>query len=97
MPSSSTEVWEVVRGLRQRKSVGYDNISIQLVKYCSFTLSVILSSLFNDCIESGYYPDEFKIARAIPIHKSGARDQTLVQSHSFLSLIRYLRDCFTID
>lgn len=74
-PTSSAEVLRVIQGLKHKKSMGYDGVSVQLVKHCSLTLSAILSPLFNDCIAAGYYPTELKVARVIPIYKSGPRDQ----------------------
>lgn len=73
-PSSDTEVHNIIHDLKNKKSVGYDNISTSLVKSCSDILCGITSELFNLCISQGIYPMELKMAKVIPIHKKAASD-----------------------
>ena len=43
----------------------------QLLKRLSPTISPVLRSLFNSCLRLGVFPNELKIAKVIPLFKSG--------------------------
>lgn len=70
-PASTNEVTLLINDLKRKKSCGYDNISADILKTNSVAFSRILSEAFNKILEVGYYPDCLKIARVIPIFKSG--------------------------
>ena len=33
-----------------------------------------LADIFNNCLQNGIFPDKLKLAKVIPIFKSGAKD-----------------------
>ena len=45
----------------------------------------ILLTIFNKCLNKGYYPDAMKIARVVPIHKGG--DTNDVNNYRPISLL----------
>lgn len=70
---SEQEVIEICKSLKSGTAVGYDNVSVDLVKQCAQLISSPLTHIINMSIVSGIVPDELKIARVIPLFKSGDR------------------------
>lgn len=42
----------------------------RILKYVSTDLSLLLTSIFDKCYTEGYFPDELKIAKVIPLYKN---------------------------
>ena len=70
-PCSSNEVSEVIKSLKNGKSVGPNSIPIKLLKILDPYISVNLSNLINESFETGIFPDKLKIAKVIPVFKKG--------------------------
>lgn len=70
-PSSANEVILLINDLKMNKSPGPDKIPAKIIKHNAVSFSRILSESFNLMIQSGIYPDCLKIAKVIPIFKSG--------------------------
>lgn len=71
-PATSDEVSSVIKNLKNKKSVGWDNVSTALLKAGEPVLAPMLALLMNKCLSEGYYPDELKIARVVPVFKKGS-------------------------
>ena len=63
------EVVETISSLNDHKSPGYLDIPICIIKESKYLIAGYLADSFNECIESGNYPDILKIAQVIPLHK----------------------------
>lgn len=70
-PSSSDKVQNLIHNLNNKKSAGFDKISVRIFKSCKEIISPIISKLINLCFETGSYSDVLKIAKTVPIYKSG--------------------------
>ena len=68
---TDTEVKEIIDGLRCGIASGYDEIPMWLVKGSSELISSPLKHVINISINSGIVPDQTKIARILPLFKSG--------------------------
>ena len=53
------------------KACGPFSISTSLLKTLKSVLSVPLQLLFNSSFSTGMVPDQFKVARVVPVHKKG--------------------------
>ena len=73
-PVDSHEVLNVINSLKWNKATGYDDINVNIVKLCSDILSQPLSTIINESFSSGIFPTELKIAKVIPLFKSGNRN-----------------------
>ena len=62
---SSDEISKVIKGL------GWDNINSKVVKSTYHLYIALLTYLMNSSLAQGVIPKEFKIAKVIPIYKSG--------------------------
>ena len=48
----------------------YKYFSPRILKLVCSHISPLLTHLFNKCIHDGYFPDELKIAKVIPLYKN---------------------------
>ena len=67
------------------KSAGYDNIPMSIIKRSIGSISSPLTHIINPSIIQGIIPDESKIARVVPIFKSG--DKALFSNYRPISVL----------
>ena len=65
------EVLDEIGNICESKMYGYDKTSPKIIKWAPDLFAPILLSIFNKCIDMGYYPDSMKIGEVSPIHKKG--------------------------
>ncbi|XP_065642190.1 uncharacterized protein LOC136073861 [Hydra vulgaris] len=70
-PLSPNELQSALDNLKSNTSVGFDNISINVVKSVFHIIETSLYHVFNLFLQSGTVPEKLKIARVLPIFKSG--------------------------
>ena len=68
-----------------RKATGLDSVSARLLKECSDLICVSLARIFNQSIDIGSFPDEWKNARIMPLFKKV--ESRSVPSNCWLILI----------
>lgn len=66
-----SEVLSVLRSLDPKKGAGPDGIPAFFVKECAQSLAFPLARLFNQSLDTGTFPNLWKRATIIPIHKCG--------------------------
>ena len=62
---------EVIKNSTSKKAVGYDGISMAIIKDNRQTLSPVLTHMINTIIRTSKFPDSQKIARVRPLFKKG--------------------------
>jgi hypothetical protein len=72
---SDAEVVSIIKQLKPKDSVGYDGISIKILKQCACTISKPLTHIYNELLTSGICPERCKLAVVRPIHKKGDSDE----------------------
>ena len=70
---SSSWVERELRSLKRSKTTGPDNLPPGLLKDCGDAISNQLCHLINLTLQTGVVPNEWKIAKVIPVFKSGDR------------------------
>lgn len=71
---SREEVITIIYSLPCKKSSGYDEITNDVLKHiCNYIVDP-LTHILNLSFSEGVFPDELKIAKVIPIYKSGSVD-----------------------
>ena len=70
---SRKEIWQVIRKLKNGKSVGLDGISNDLVKLAGKSILPYLEVIVNLSIRTGKLPKDWKEALVVPIFKGGER------------------------
>ena len=82
---SHDKIAKVIQNLDPNKAHGHDNISIRMVKVCGPSIYKPLEIIFNQCLETGIFPSEWKKGNIVPIHKKG--DKQMVQNYRPVSLL----------
>jgi hypothetical protein len=67
------EIERIINRLNNTPAVGWDGIPTTIIKSAKRILIPALVHVFNLCLESGVFPQAFKIAILHPIYKSGDR------------------------
>lgn len=72
-PATASEVDSIIKSLKVRKAPGSDGITNKVVKHFSLALVYLLVSIFNAAMSNSMFPDAWKSAEVIGIHKPGKR------------------------
>lgn len=70
-PATTDEVTLLINDLVGKKGGGPGCITGDVVKINSISFSRILAEVFNKILETGAFPDCLKVARVVPVFKSG--------------------------
>ena len=84
-PTNETEILSISEKLKPKLSSGHDNISSKLLKATMNNIAQPLTHIINQSFETGIFPDQTKIAKIIPIHKSS--DKSEVKNYRPISLL----------
>lgn len=89
-----TDVNEVTNVIQSFKSKGSHTETIPsfMFKHAADIIAPKISVLFNSSVMQGRYPDILKVARVIPIHKSGKKD--VVINYRPISTLEFLDKIF---
>ena len=68
------EVYDQIKSLETKKATGHDGISSRMIKEAGISIVKPLTKLLNMSLENGKFPDDWKKAHVIPIHKKGDKD-----------------------
>ena len=71
---SATKVVGLLRSLNPCKSTGIDKIPAKIIRIAAPVIAESLTKIFNTAIFSETVPFDWKVARVIPLHKSGSRN-----------------------
>ena len=84
-PTDSNEIINLIKGFSNNKAAGYDDILVRIIKSVSYSIATPLVSLFNLSFETGVFPDQLKIAKVIPLFKSG--DRRIINNYRPISVL----------
>lgn len=74
-PARVNEVINLINSINVNKSVGHDNIPPYFLRIASFIIAPVLCYYINNAFQYGIFPSTCKIAKVVPIFKSGKKDQ----------------------
>ena len=91
-PTFPQEIIRIINSFHLNKACGYDHISPFLLKTAVHVIAYPLSIILNHCISLGVFPNQLKVAKVIPIHKSGPSND--LQNYRPISLLSSLSKIF---
>ena len=80
-----SRVIKLLNGLSNCKATSLDNISGRILKVAANSIAPSLMHIFNHGLISNCFPDEWEMARLVPIHKKGPRD--LIENYRPVSIL----------
>ena len=72
-PVTVSHVSHLLHGLANNKATGIDKISSKIIKLAAPVISDSLTLIFNQAVTLSSFPDEWKVARVMPLYKNGQR------------------------
>lgn len=72
---SATDVENCLKSLDANKGAGTDGVAPVFIKRCAKSLTKPLHHIFNKSLQEGIFPDAWKEALIVPIHKSGDKNE----------------------
>ena len=87
-----TEINATITGLNAKKAHGPDLISANMVKLCGQPLCIPLKIIFENILETGIFPDQWKEANVTPVHKKN--DKQIISNYRPISLLPILAKVF---
>ncbi len=82
---SDEKILNIIRSLNPNKAHGWDEISVRMIKMCDSALIVPLKIIFRNCLECGIFPEIWKHANVVPIHKKN--EKNLKKNYRPISLL----------
>ena len=79
---TENDILKHIRKLNINKAHGHDGIPIRILKLCGDSITLPLFIIFKRCIAMGYFPNEWKKANVVTIHKKKRKKiDTKLQTH----------------
>ena len=90
---TGSDIVKAISALKNKKCP-VDEIPVKIIKENKNLLAEPLAKLFNDSIKDGVFPNRFKLAKIIPIHKSGSK--TNISNYRPISILPVFSKIFEI-
>jgi hypothetical protein len=87
LPTDPTEILQIIGSFKSKGS-NLDTIPSFVFKHVASELSSVVSCLINRSFAEGQFPNSLKVARVIPIFKSGPRD--MASNYRPISTLEFL-------
>ena len=68
-----SKVLKIVRSLDPNKAHGWDSLSISMIKICDAEIVIPLCLIYKKCLATGKFPEIWKKANVLPVHKKESR------------------------
>lgn len=91
--STPAELKLAIKHLKNRKAPGIDTISNLLIKQLPSSALIFINFIFMACMKLCYFPDDWKIAKVIALHKPG-KDPSNPSSYRPISLLSSVSKLF---
>ncbi|PNF20902.1 hypothetical protein B7P43_G11183 [Cryptotermes secundus] len=72
--ATSTEIFKIIKSLTTKRSHGYDEISVEVLKISSPFIISPLTYISNKMLSAGVFPDRLKYAEIKPCYKGGCEN-----------------------
>ena len=75
----------IIKNLDSNKAYGCDNISIKMIQICGESIALPLKLLFETALKEKKFPDIWKLANVVPVHKK--EEKKLLKNYRPISLL----------
>ncbi len=79
------KILRIIRSLNPNKAHGWDDISVRMIKVCDSALVLPLKLIFENCLSKGIFPETWKCANVVPVHKKN--EKNLKENYRPISLL----------
>jgi hypothetical protein len=92
-PILESEISEIIKWLRADKSPGMDNLLNEFFVHHNQELTAVNTELFNTMLDTGHFPESWRVAAIVPVFKKG--DRSTPGNYRGISLLSNLTTMFT--
>ena len=71
---SEEKILNIIRSLNPNKAHGWDEISVRMIKLSDDALVLPLKTIFINCLRRGIFPEIWKYANVVPVHKKNEKN-----------------------
>ena len=79
------DIARMIQNLDPNKAHGHDQIRIRMLKLCRTSTCKPLKIIFNQCLQTGRFPNDWKKGNVIPVFKKG--DKQILKNCRLISLV----------
>ena len=79
------DILRIIRALHVNNAHGCDDISIRMIKTCDQSIVKPLSIIYQNCVNTGTFPDIWKKSNIVPVHKQD--DKQIVNNYRPASVL----------
>ena len=80
-----SDITSIIKSLKPIKAHVADNISIRMIQLCGDSITLPLTLIFKFSLRNGTFPDTWKMANIIPVHKK--EEKNIVKNYRPISLL----------
>ena len=70
-PFIKQDIEKIIDSMKSKRSSGFDEVSNYLIKKLKKSISIPIGLLILDSMDKGVFPDKLKVAKVVPLFKSG--------------------------
>ena len=90
--TDDSSILKIINELPNKTSTGFDDFSMRLIRLIKSEIIPSLTSIFNQLLHTGIFPDKLKIAKVSPIYKKGSLND--ISNYSPISLLPSISKIF---
>jgi ribonuclease HI len=84
---SREEIKQVIESFKEKKAPGIDGITVGIYLRVFKTFPNLITTIYNQCLKRGCFPQKWKVAQIIPIIKPGKENSTDPAKYRPISLL----------
>ena len=83
-----SDITSIIKSLKPAKALGADDTSICMIQLCGDSITLPFTLFFKFSLMNGTFPDTWKVANIIPVHKK--EEKNIMKNYRPISLFANL-------